>query len=1184
MKNIGFKLICILALLALCAWSVFPPKERIRLGKDLRGGVSLIYHVDIPDGITDRAGLVTQTIQVLKERVNPKGVFDISIQPLGQDRIEVVMPLPTAEVRALQDAYRAQLDELLAEAQIIPMELDTALEAGTAIAKYCGDDRDSIRCGQISDLQAAWDKLQEVTRLLEANTDVSQTPILEDKVAAADINLETLREAALRLSLDRARVVRVLGLSPIATPARDDQGNELLDPATGEPQMQDAPRMVSLNALRGEFPSAAGKLESVVAAFDAYEARRTGLDDPEDLKRLLRGSGVLQFHITVSTSDESGVPVEELRRSLLEVGPANVDSSRGGWYPLNELKQWYEEPADLARLEANPRAYFEGQGYVVERYEGEYFMLVHTSPMKAMTHGDPANDWTVTQTYPSLDRLGRQAVAFELDALGGGKMGRLTGSHVGERMAIVLDGEVYSAPVLQSQISNSGIITGTFSQAEISYLTRVLAAGSLGARLGKDPISTNVLGPSIGADNLNRGTQAFLWAIIAVAIFMLLYYFVAGVVADIALAANGLIIFGLMAMIDGTFTLPGLAGIVLTIGMAVDANVLIYERIREEMFSGEDDLRTAIRVGYAKALSTIIDANVTNLIVCFVLFKTATAEVKGFALTLTIGICATLFTALFVTRVVYAIYTDIFKAQSLPMLPTTFPAIHRLLEPSINWIGLRKGFWVVSAVAVVGSLFLVSMRGVDMFDTEFRGGVKATMLTRAVDPEAGGAEPERIWLSQAAVEERVRGIADDLPSDATDRERRVLTELVNADILTQGVTQTGEDGGVTATSFQIKVANPKGLEENDSIADSIVDAIVAEFASDIEISPSLAFDQMTLTPAEATRPIEDASLGQVISGVTSSVRVSDFRGGVAMHVTNIDPPVSAAEVGRRIEQMRGMPDYAETSGRATRVVGVDPVAAPDGAQRAVVVLVHEPSLSSYNVSDEVWFRSLATKEWEILSQSLQRKSSLKEVATYSSSVAGTLAANAVVAVAMSLLGILLYIWMRFGSLRYSAAAITALLHDVCIALGLLAASSMLASTGFGRALGLEDFRIDLGVVAALLTIIGYSLNDTIVILDRIRENRGKRPLANASIVNRSINQTVSRTLLTSVTTLMAVLIMYVAGGSGMRPFTFTLLIGLIVGTYSSVAIAAPLVFYGSGDLTSAPEPDSDTAEPSPTVA
>jgi SecD/SecF fusion protein len=220
-------------------------------------------------------------------------------------------------------------------------------------------------------------------------------------------------------------------------------------------------------------------------------------------------------------------------------------------------------------------------------------------------------------------------------------------------------------------------------------------------------------------------------------------------------------------------------------------------------------------------------------------------------------------------------------------------------------------------------------------------------------------------------------------------------------------------------------------------------------------------------------------------------------------------------------------------------------------------------MNYFKNNPEVVDERVASNEWDLVSTALSQPQSLEQVSSFSSQIAETMKANAIVAVILSLLGILAYIWFRFGSLRYSLAAIVALLHDVTVTLGALALAGYIAHiTFFSQTLRIEAFQIDLGVIAALLTVIGYSLNDTIVILDRIRENRGKRPLPTQEIVNDSINQTISRTVLTSVTTLIAVLIIYWAGGGGIRPFAFALLVGIIVGTYSSVAIAAPLVFKG----------------------
>ncbi|MCI0630300.1 MAG: protein translocase subunit SecF, partial [Phycisphaerales bacterium] len=232
---------------------------------------------------------------------------------------------------------------------------------------------------------------------------------------------------------------------------------------------------------------------------------------------------------------------------------------------------------------------------------------------------------------------------------------------------------------------------------------------------------------------------------------------------------------------------------------------------------------------------------------------------------------------------------------------------------------------------------------------------------------------------------------------------------------------------------------------------------------------------------------------------------------------------------------------------------------PSKGYRSIAVLVFDSNLNQMVVDVDRWDRELAAREWHLVSTALTRGSSLQEVASYSPAMAKTLASKAGVAVVLSLIGMLMYIWIRFGSLRYSVATVVAVTHNVIICLGALALTHVLAGTALASALMLDEFRIDLNVIAALLTIIGYSLNDTIVILDRIRENRGKRLTVTPEIINNSINQTFSRTVLTGGSTILASIILYVLGGTGIQPFAFTFLIGLLAGTYSSVAIAAPLV-------------------------
>ncbi len=1152
--------------------------------------MSLIYHVRIDPEDPNPKATIAQVIQVLMDRVNPTGVLDISMHPMGVDRIEVVMPLPDKKVIALRVTYEQALNALLREAHISPSALQRSLDARSAVERFGG--AGGGRLTQIVTLQGNYDTLGSAWDALEsaraAGADETTLGPLEQAVADAEIAFEDGREAVLRLSLGRARVERTLRLSVTQPELTDLSGQPLLDPDTGDPQLGPSPREIELDSIDDEFPFLAVALAALVDDYNAYADKRRGFDDPEDLMRLLQGAGLLEYRIAVRNSDSEGVNAAVLRTELAERGPRETESTIGAWFPVNDLKQWYKEPEDLARLQADPVAYFATQqNLVAAERDGVYYLLLYITPDKSMTH-EGGSDWAIIRTYKAIDDLGRNAIGFGLDVPGGRLMNRLTGPNVGEPMAIMLDGQVYSAPIINQAISENGIIQGNFSKAEIEYLIRVLAAGSLEAKLSPEPIAMNTLGPSIGADNLDRGMTAFKISVIAVAIFMFLYYFFAGFVADLALLANGIIIFGMMAMIEGTFTLPGLAGIVLTIGMAVDANVLIYERVREEIQKGEE-LRASIRIGYAKALSTILDANITNLIVCFVLFKTATTEVKGFALTLSIGICGTLFTTLFMTRVIYELYTDVLHARRLPMLPTVVPAINRVLSPVVDWVSLRKVFWSGSVLLVVASIMLISSRGVDMFDTEFRGGVSATMRTAIIE-QTDGLDPPRLMLEHEAVQASVYALAGilDRPDSETARRllsalraagviardagdedlaaaRSILAEMANASVLTVGETEL-RDGSLYASSFQVKVASPKGFDSEATTMDVVVAAIIAQFGDRLDVTQPLSFlGAGSGEHAPHTFPITRDGLGENIRRPRIVDKVTEFIGGVAVVVQDLDPPVQVDDVTKRIGRMRAQPDFKDYVGRDVTVIGLDAAdpGDPSVGYSSVAILVYDPELSYFDVDFDLWDREVAKAEWLLASQGLERQTSMESVSSYSPAVAETLAAKATVSVILSLLGILVYIWVRFGSLRYSAAAIVALLHDVCLAMGMLAASAWIASTALGSFLLVEDFRIDLGVVAALLTIIGYSLNDTIVILDRIRENRGKLPIPTADIVNRSINQTISRTVLTSTTTLLAVAIMYGAGGSGIRSFSYTLLVGLVVGTYSSVAIAAPLVVRGA---------------------
>lgn len=1172
MQNAFWKIVIIVAVVGGCLWAVNPPKERIRLGRDLSGGVSLVYSVRMPEG-ADRAALLDQTIRVLSERVNPQGVLDISMTPLGSNRIEVVMPLPNEEVKRLADAYRDRLDTFVAATEIKRSALERALADGAAVATFGGG---PLRGQLVSDLQTAHDTalaLRSKLATAQASGDEAAINTARQDIADAEVESEGLEEELLGLSLDRSRLMRVMELPDTHEVVRGEDGNILIG-EDGRAVVDPSPREVALEELASEYPAAAEGLESVVAAWKEYQSRRTGLDDPKDLERLLQGAGVLDFHIAASGPSAEGVDVDQMRAQLAEVGPDNTDSIVTKWFPIHDLQQWIDSPEALKALEADPIGYFRSSGYnlIAAERDGQYFVLLYTQPGKAMTHRADAT-WSIESTGRTVDQLGRPAISFRLDPSGGALMSRMSQPHVGEPMAIVLDGKVYSAPNLNETISGSGVISGSFSPEELGYLQRVLAAGSLEARLSPEPIAVSVLGPSLGADNLSSGLEAFGWAVLVVGIFMFVWYFFAGCIADAALIFNGIIIFGVMAMMQGTFTLPGLAGVVLTMGMAVDANVLIYERIREEMNAGARDLREAVRTAYRQVSPTIFDANITNLIVCAVLLlMEPTTEVKGFALTLSIGIIATLFTTLFVTRFLFDVFLYWFKGKRLPVLPQAVPAIARALHPSLDWVGLRGFFWTLSGLAIIGSIVLFYSRGVEMFDTEFRGGVAVTMTT-GMD---GDAQIHLPSSGEGSVTARVHAIGEAAGQGDT-LEERVLRELARAKVLRVGEAVLDDGERTHGTSFQVKVATPAGTANEEGIQPIVEAALLAEFGDELDISPARTFVGSGGGDwATRTAQIDADSAGEVLGLNQSVADLSDYRGGILVLGEEIDPPITLAEVEQRIDRIRQDPDFRDTVGRDLLVAGVEP--AGDDTWSAVVVAVLDPELNYLRHEAGLVDERLAQREWELFAEALGRQSSFEQVSSFAPAVAATRTANAIGAVILSLAGILFYIWVRFGSLRYSVAALAALCHDVIIVVGFLALSGAIAGQAWASGgLLIEEFQIDTGIVAALLTVIGYSLNDTIVILDRIRENRGKRPVPSQECVNRSINQTISRTVLTSATTLIAVLIIYIFGGDGLHGFAFALVIGVIVGTYSSVAIASPLVFRGSDRPE--PEPVDDAAAP-----
>jgi SecD/SecF fusion protein len=532
--------------------------------------------------------------------------------------------------------------------------------------------------------------------------------------------------------------------------------------------------------------------------------------------------------------------------------------------------------------------------------------------------------------------------------------GDLTTEHVNQRFAIMLDGEVISAPNINEPIrGGSASISGNFQETEARNLASVL----------ENPLQTPVkieeersASASLGADSINSGLYAGLVGVVLTLVSVLAYYRIPGLIANIALAINMILLFGAMAMFGSVLTLPGIAGIILTLGMAIDANVLIYERLREEMAAGQS-LKAALDASYEKAFSAIFDSNLTTLITALILFYQATGPVKGFAVALTIGIIASMFTALLVTRNLFswAIHLGWLKQITMSNL---------IKATNYDFLGKRRSTIAISVLIMVASIAIFAVRGERNFGVDFKGGDRLVMEATQQQPPLN----------------EVRSAIDSL---------------------------------------------------------KVGDAVV-------QIERSAAKEFYTIrTPKDTSE-------------------------GVIQHLQSTFP-----QAGFKVEQ----------SEKVGSVVGSE------------------------------------------------------------------LARNSLIALGLGMLGIFLYVSVRF-EFAFALGVIVALLHDVIITVGIFAL--------LGRELSLV-------IVGAILTIAGYSVNDTIVVFDRIREGIASgRKGSVASIMNKSINETLSRTILTGGVTLLTTAALYLFGGPVLADFALTILLGVLIGTYSSVFIAAPIVLWWSG--------------------
>lgn len=921
------------------------------------------------------------------------------------------------------------------------------------------------------------------------------------------VNGESLGDG-IRLGIDLA------GGTNMVFQVEEEEGKELTD------EVMD--KMVGAVGKRIN-PSGTSEITVRQVGADRLEVIVPG-EDPQtvnDIKRRITKLGSLEFFITVNPqADDPGMiqkaqalPLDQ--KQLIRELPDGIKEVYAMWLPAYEQGE-NQEPKLLDRDDAIRREvqkFREVDGKKELYTTEEYLVLV--GPKEQQVSGK-----YLKMASSGIDpENGRQMVSFRFNQRGAFLFSRLTSEYRPQSgkptraLAIVLDRKLYSAPNIQGVISDNGQITGDFTTKEITELTSVLNAGALEVPINPKPLSEATVDPTLGEDVRKKGVQAIMLAAALVVVFMLFYYRFAGVVAVLCLFLNLVLVLTIMMAINATFTLPGLAGLVLTIGMAVDANVLIFERMREEVNKGSS-LRMAIQNGFGKAFTTIVDANVTTLITAIILYMIGTDQVKGFAVSLFIGIVVSMFTALYVGRLIFDVAEKQGWIKSLSMASVVG-------KTNWNFLGKRGVCAVFSVVLITCGLFAFGSRGQSNYDIDFTGG---TMVT--------------FQLTESAETDAVQGL---------------LKEQFEDNFTVERLTLAGEDAVSGSKHFRLRTTESDNLgdaEQTVSAEDRVRSKVYEAFKGQSDMKLLMvsmeAGEPQTFAIAEDDNSAEALEYRRFDGGNTATVTLStevaigtisdmlagcigDLKGDSGAKYAEPDAYYSISGVKGSGMEATGqeVQKYDEVLVRATADMPKEDLAAALGAMQA--------DLNSNPLFDEV--------------------------NTFASAVASEMKMSAVMAIVISLLAIVAYVWFRFQAITFGLAAVVALVHDVLIVLGLMALASYVSGTSIGNILLLNDFRINLPMVAAFLTIVGYSLNDTIVVFDRIREVRGKNPNLTNEIVNTSLNQTLSRTLLTSLTTFIVVIILYTIGGEGIHGFAFCLTLGVIVGTYSSIYVASPVLVW-----------------------
>jgi SecD/SecF fusion protein len=760
-------------------------------------------------------------------------------------------------------------------------------------------------------------------------------------------------------------------------------------------------------------------------------------------------------------------------------------------------------------------------------------------------------------------------------------------------LAIILDGKIESAPSINSPISTSGIITGNFSKDKVDQYVRIFKAGALPATLKPQAVSENTMGATLGEDTIKQGTRSVGIAFAAILVFMLGYYRFSGVVACVALLANLLLTIGFMVLVNASFTLPGLAGLVLMLGMAVDANVLIYERLREERDRGAS-LALAIRNGYDRAFPTIIDTHLSSIFTAIVLYAVGNDQLKGFGVSLTAGLIISLFTSLYMTRLMF----DIWLAKGWLHKLSMFRLLSRT---NIDFMRIRYYWFTATILLTVFGITVFLIRGPNGLNIDFVGGtaysgrlIEPMTITSLRNKLDENAQKER--LAVKSVEELPDENGEGLHfrinyEDGSSAEVRLRNRAPGATVAEQEEFvkhQAGElpDLSVEQIFLQSDVAESgasryftvRTTEKEPELVQISIDRLLSDNGKSLlqkvdMLDPMMQlkdnkWDDLFKLPANAQ--VKNPRMAVLVfSDYTSPSHVSNLLRQQFQQIDKDDPqPFELTGVKGITEEDKanapnigeiGEPADPEFRGLAKqlRINDVE----KEGRYKLMQLLLSDRS--AVKVTNASMLADILKKGRD----AFEARPQPERLENFDSQFAAQTQLSAIYAIIASWAVILLYLWFRFGNWTFGLATVACLIHDLFFTLGIIAFAHYIHMwmPGLATLLGMQDFKIDLPAVAALLTLVGYSVNDTIVVFDRIREVRGKNPELTPQMINDSVNQTLSRTLLTAFSVWLVVSVLYIWGGEGVHLFAFVMVVGVIVGTYSSIYIASPLLLiFGEG--------------------